>query len=189
MNTITFRVDAADAVRAFERAPEVMRRHVSDGAQQGADVIARAARRQVAFKDVFGTLRQSIHVAPVPSADGVIAFEARTAANYARYVEEGTGPAVGRPKYYPNPESLLQYLTHSPRLRGFKWKGKEGSAARTLQQDGLEWRARAMAWSIYNRGTKPKPYMAPAAAASDASVRAILKGATARGIAEVFGAG
>lgn len=189
MNTITFRIDDTQAQQAFSRAPEVMLRYVGEGTDQGATVVANAARRSTAFTDVFSTLRQSIHVAPIQGLPaGQVGHEARTGVAYARYVEEGSGPAVGRPRYYPNPENLLQYLTHSPRLRGFRdWSGPAGSLSRTLQQDGLEWRARAWAWSIYTRGTRAKPYMRPAAEQSEARVRAILKGAVARGVAEVFG--
>lgn len=190
MNRISIRIDDARAREAFDRAPEVMRRYVSEAAEQGAMTIANAARRSTVFLDAFGTLRQSIHVAPVEGLPPEqVGFEARTGVAYARYVEEGSGPAAGRPRYYPNPDSLRQYLTHSPRMRRFKWKGRAGSDRRSEQEYDIWWRARAMAWSIYMRGTRAKPYMRPAAEQSEARVRQILKGAVARGVAEVFGNG
>lgn len=174
---------------AFERAPEVMLRHMSAGAEQGAQVVAAAARLGVK-RDIFATLRNSIHVARLgglpPDAVG---SEARTAVGYARYVEDGTGPAAGRPRYFPNPDSLLQYLTHSRSTRGFKWAGKAGSAARGGQEAQLRDQAFAWARSIWLKGTRAHPYMGPAVSRSGARVLQVLRQAAQRGVAEVFGAG
>lgn len=174
---------------AFARAPEAMLRHMSAGAEQGAQVVAAAARLGVK-RDIFATLRNSIHVARLDGLPAnTVGSEARTAVGYARYVEEGTGPAVGRPRYFPNPDSLLQYLTHSRSMRGFRWSGKAGSAARGGQEADLRDRAFAWARSIWLKGTRAHPYMRPAVSGSESRVLQVLRQAAQRGAEEVFGNG
>jgi len=171
---------------AFDRAPEVMLRNLAQGAEQGADVVAVAARRGVK-RDIFGTLRNSIHAARLQGLPaGTVGSEARPAVHYAPYVEHGTGPAAGRPRYYPNPESLLQHLTHSRGMRGFKWAGRAGSVARSTQEYDLWWRSRAWAWSIYMKGTKPSPFMGPAVERSRPRVLRLLRAAATNGVREAF---
>lgn len=190
---ITFSLDEQHRGRlfgeAFRRAPQVMLRHLAEGAEQGADVVAVAARRGVK-RDMFATLRNSIHVARLAGLPAdTVGSEARTAVHYARYVEEGTGPAVGRARYYPNPDSLLQYLTHSRGARGFKWAGRAGSTKRSTQEYDLWWRSRAWAWAIYLKGTQPHPYMRPAIATSTLRVQRLLRAAAMAATREVFGNG
>lgn len=184
MTDIRIVVDADRALQACLRAPEVMARHMSEGTAQGAHLVARGAKRNV--RSVFGTLAQSIRVEALSGLpDGQIGHEAAAGTAYAPYVEEGTGPAAGRPRYYPNPDALMDFLAASPKARGFKWAAT-GSFVRTTQKLELFNRARALAWAICQRGTKPAPYMRTAAAESDEAVRSVLRAAVQRGTEEAF---
>lgn len=183
MNEITFRVDEADAVAAFHRAPDVMKRHVGPAVKAGAKRVADAAQAKAAERNVTAGLSGSIH----PERVDDLTWRAVTGKAYARYVEEGTGTFAGQARYYPNPDALLDYLKTTPGSRGFKW-AKPGSKKRAGQGKELERRAKAWAWSIYTAGgTKPSPYMKPAAEESRDGVLDLMRQAVNAGVAEVFG--
>lgn len=190
MSEIRFETDAEQARWAFARAPEVMLGRLREGTMKGAQVVTDAARRTAgdSFMDVKGTLRKSIHnfvARDLP--EDVVGAESRPTVQYAAYVEEGTGPAAGHRPYYPNPDALLQVLRSSPRSRGYKW-AKKGSKKRGGQELELWLRSRAWAMAIFAKGTKPYPFMRPAAVRSEAAVRAVMSEYVGQGIAEVFGA-
>lgn len=190
MSEIRFETDAEQARWAFARAPEVMLGRLREGAMKGADVVTREARRTAdgGFVDLFGTLRQSILTFVARDLpEDTLGAESRSGAKYAAYVEEGTGPAAGHRPYYPNPDALLQVLRSSPRSRGYKW-AKKGSKKRGGQELELWFRSRAWAMAIFAKGTKPYPFMRPAAVRSEAAVRAVMSEYVGMGIAEVFGA-
>lgn len=183
---IRFTVDADLAIAAFERSPEVMYRHLSEGTEEGAHFVGRAAKRNA--RTVTSALANSIRVEKLEGLpEGVVGHQAVAGVRYAPYVEEGTGPAAGRPRYYPNIQSLVDFLSSTVSTRGFKWE-RTGSFVRLTQQLEVYNRARRMAWSIYTKGTKAHPFMRPAMEASDSAVRAGLRRAQQRGIVEVFGA-
>lgn len=185
MSTIRITIDGDRAAEAFRRVPDAVLRHVRLGTEEGAQIVARDARGRINSK--HSTLANSIRVEPLPDAGGILGHEAAAGANYAAYVEHGTGPAAGRPRYYPNPDSLQDYLGNTAAVRGFSW-ARAGSRRRREQTADVMVRAYAWAWSIYMKGTKPHPYMKPAAEASDARVRQVLRVAVERGIREAFGA-
>lgn len=60
---------------------------------------------------------------------------------YALWIEYGTGPAAGRPRYFPPPGALLE------------WMKRHGI------DPGAEY---AIARKIYENGTKPRPFLIPA---------------------------
>ena len=189
MSEIRFKTDAEQARWAFARAPEVMLARLREGAMKGADVVTREARRTAdgGFVDLYGALRNSIMTFTARGLpDGTVGAESRATVKYAAYVEDGTGPAAGHRPYYPNPDVLLQVLRSSPRSRGYKW-AKKGSKKRGGQELELWLRSRAWAMAIFAKGTKPYPFMRPAAERSDAAVRAVMSEYVGRGIAEVFG--
>jgi hypothetical protein len=179
MTGITVKVDHARAVAAFRKAPEVMHRHVDAGLSRGAQEVANEARTLA--PKLFSTLTNSILASQV----GPLHWRVQPGVNYARDVEEGTGPAAGRSRYYPNPEALQQYIMLSPKMRGHKW-AKPGSRARGEQELNIWFRARALAWYIYAHGTKPQPYMAPAVEAKRSRVIDLVREAAARGAREVM---
>lgn len=191
MSSIRLEVDAAQAQWAFGRAPDVMARFVALGTRQGAQVVTDAARSNTSeaggFADLSGNLRESIDTRPMEDlGPDEVGHEARAGVQHAVFVEEGTGPAAGHGRYYPNPDALLAVLTHSPRSRGYKW-ARKGSAKRGGQEVELWLRSRAWAMSIYAKGTRPRPFMRPAAERSEAAVRGVVADWVGRGIAEVFG--
>lgn len=104
---------------------------------QEAEGIMAVSKRRVPV-GVDGTLRASGHVQlPRRTLDGVevlLGYGAR----HAVWVHEGTGPAVGRPKYHP-PVSALK-----------RWAKKKL---------GDEDAAYAVARSIRQKGTKPRKYL------------------------------
>lgn len=172
METIRFTIDADRAIAAFATAPEVMRRHVDGGLEEAAQYVAREAKRRA--PKFQSTLTNSIRAERVTEGlrPDVLAWQARTGVNYARYVEEGIGPMLNSPPGFSN--GLLEWL-----------KAKFSPADEKALQD-LYW---AVAFAIQRRGIKPRPYMAPAMQASEARVRQVLRQAVHAGIVEVFGAG
>jgi HK97 gp10 family phage protein len=157
-------IDDARVMAALKGAPEAMHSAMDAALARGAEEMARAARE--AAPKSQSTLTNSIR------ADRVAAlhYEIAPGVNYARAVEEGTGPAAGRPKYYPNPDALQQYVMTNPRARGFDL-AKKGSGKREQQRYDVWHRSRAFAWWIYQHGTKAQPFMRPAFDATRERVR------------------
>lgn len=172
METIRFTIDADRAIAAFAKAPEVMRRHVDGGLEEAAQYVAREAKRRA--PKFQSTLTNSIRAERVTEGlrPDVLAWQARTGVNYARYVEEGIGPMLNDPPGVSN--GLLEWL-----------KAKFSPESEKALQD-IYW---AVAFAIQRRGIKPRPYMAPAMQASEARVRQVLRQSVHAGIVEVFGAG
>lgn len=143
-------------LNAFRRAPEVMARHVEQALKKAAARIAAEARIRAGRNAAFSNLVNSI----LPSQISQLHFRVRAGAAHARFVEEGTGPAVGRKSYMPPPQSLEAYV----RLRaGIRWRGRAGGATRRSQQRDVRARAFALALHIRKHGTKPHPFLRPAA--------------------------
>lgn len=179
---IQYRIQGDRAVEAFRRAPEVMTRHVAAGTERGAHVVARNARARVS--KAHSTLANSIDVAALDSLPpDWVGHEAAAGTHYAPYVEHGTGPAAGRPRYYPNPDNLMDHLLNVRGARRFAWAR---GGRRESQRLEVWFRARAWAWHIYQHGTRPHPYMRPAAEQSDSAVRRLIARGVESGIREVF---
>lgn len=178
--TVRITIDTERAMEAFRKAHEVMERHVDGALEQGAQHIAREARRRV--PTFHSNLLNSIMAEPLgargwsppQAADvlppGVLAWQARTGENYARYVEEGVRPMRSHPPGIEN--GLLEWV----RSRFAPENDKELSRI-----------AFAVGFAIQRRGIKPRPYMAPAMEASEARVRQWMRQAVQAGIEEVFG--
>lgn len=180
MSLISVRIDADQALAAFRAAPEVLARHVDGALARAAAGIAGEAKRRAPKS--LSVLTNSIIFGPV----GPLAYEVRPGVAYGAYVELGTGPAAGNPQYYPNVDNLIAYLTASPKARGFgRWKK---GAERDTQAEQIAAKAQAFAWWIWQHGTRPQPYMAPAAEAKRDETVAIVRAAVDAGIAEAFGA-
>lgn len=104
--------------------------------QEGEAIMAES--KQLVPVDL-GNLRDSGHVQqPVITGDSVTVKlgYGGPAAAYALYVHEGTGPAVGRPAYWP-PKAALE-----------GWARSHGFDNVFLVQ-----------WAIHEHGTKPKKYL------------------------------
>lgn len=170
--TVRITIDTERAMEAFRMAPAVMERHVDGALEQGAQYVARAARERA--PKFHSTLTNSIRAERVPEAlpPGVLAWQARTGVNYARYVEEGIGPMLNSPPGITN--GLLEWVRA-------KFAPENDKALSRI--------AFAVAFAIQRRGIKPRPYMAPAMEASEARVRQLMRQAVQAGMAEVFGGG
>lgn len=179
---VSVRVDTRQAQAAYSAAPDVLRQHLTGAVKRGAEVIA-SEQQQRAPKSM-SALVNAIHVQPV----GDLAWAVRQGVSYAAHVILGTGPAVGNPKYYPNPDSLLQYLTTTPKARGFGW-AKLNSAKRAGQESEIKRRADAFAWWIYQHGTRPQDYVTPAVEAKRDACVEFIRAATQQAFNEAFGAG
>lgn len=168
--TVRITIDTARAMAAFRKAPEVMTRHVDGALEQGAQYVAREAKRRA--PKFQSNLVNSIRAEKVPEAlpPGVLAWQARTGVNYARYVEEGIGPMLSHPPGIAN--GLLEWVRA-------KFAPENDKALSRI--------AFAVAFAIQRRGIRPRPYMAPAMEASEARVRQWMRQAVQAGIEEVFG--
>ncbi len=97
--------------------------------------------------------------------DSKITAIAECTALYGKYIETGTGPAVGHSKYLP-PEGALQ--TWVLRILG-----------------GDETVEKAIRWHIYHYGTKPQPFMKPAKEYASGIALDILKNALHEAVMEM----
>ena len=184
MNRIEVRVTAR-AQQAFMRSKEVLNRRLSEGVLRGAHEVARLARGKV--PKVQSALVNSIRAQMIrnPGANEIGA-EAVTGVAHAQYVEEGTGPQAGRPRYYPNPDSLMDYLMNTPASRGPLARGKNRQEQQRLD---IWFRSRALAMAIYQRGTKATPFMEPARVEGTPRVQRMVREAVRQAERDVFGDG
>ena len=179
---IQIRIDYETVRAGLSKAPDVLRRHVGDGLAQGANAIAAEAKNRAPKSE--SALLNSIIAAPA----GDWAYEVRAGVMHAAYVEYGTGPAAGKPRYYPNPDNLFQYLMTNVSARGFKrWsRSKKPGKDRGSQELDIWFRSRAFAWWIYQHGTRAQPFMAPAAEAKRDACTAYVRAAVDAGLKEIF---
>lgn len=179
---IAISVDDKLAIAAFQRAPSVVERHVEQGLERGAEELARTARDNAAKRDWLGTLKQSINV----EHPGPLHYAVATGVNYARAVEEGTGPAAGKLPYFPDWTALIPYVK-SHATRGGEQLKRAGSTARFFQEAEFENRAFQLARYISHHGTRPAPYMKPALAEKESRIRQLVRASVSEGVREVFG--
>lgn len=179
---IELRYDDAAAREALRKAPDVLTKVLGFAIQRGAEDFARAARANVAKHDVTGKLRNSTIARKVSA----LHWEVHPSSAYAAIFELGSGPAAGRPKYYPNPDNLKDFLMNAPSYRGHGWAAP-GSTKRGNQELDIWLRSRAWAWGIYQKGTKAFPFMAPAYQSEKGKVVERANEAMRRAIAEING--
>lgn len=172
-------IDSAAVADGLKKAPAAVARHVGLALDRAAEEVAREARRLA--PKAFSTLTNSIHA----HQDGAWRRIVAPSVNYAMYVETGTGPAVGQDSYMPNPVHLRGWIKqHGGISFGTT---KRGSRARQEQYDEIRDRSFALAMYIKQHGTKPHPYMRPAAEGKADRVRVLLEDAVARGLEEALG--
>jgi len=157
MNEITVKVDHARAVAAFRKGPEIMRRHVGDALERGAQEVAREARSKA--PKLFSTLTNSI----LPMRVGKLHYRVSTDMNYARPVEEGRLPGS------------------MPGMGLTEWvRFRTGLQGRELDRTTF-----VIARAIARRGIAPQPYMKPAADEKRSRVIELVRAAVAQGVREV----
>lgn len=126
-----------------------IQRNVFRAADKAA--LAMEAKAVDAAPKSLGELARRIHGQAVQ--DGAI-IRARLTVDspYGKYVEEGTGPAVGHKRYMPPPGALRLWVQRT--LRPPAIKGDEERVIEAVEN--------AVRWKIYLKGTKPQPFARPA---------------------------
>ncbi|MCB1788329.1 MAG: hypothetical protein KDJ33_18885 [Gammaproteobacteria bacterium] len=137
MSELELSIDSAGVQRAFNLSPAAASAELTKVVRRGIGVIARDARRLA--PKAFSTLTNSIIATLVDPLAGEVA----PGVDYARMVEEGTGPG-GQPPL----QSLVDWI----RVKGIDPVNPEMDA-RDL--------AFVMARSIAARGTPAQPYLVP----------------------------
>jgi Bacteriophage HK97-gp10, putative tail-component len=157
--------------------PEQFKRSVERFLDRSAEEVAREMRS--AAPKAFSTLAQSIHV----MREGELIRLVAPGVNYARAVEEGTGPAAGKARYFPNPNALAPWLQMRAGIR--LTKTKPGTPGRRAQQDELRDRAFGLARYIHAHGTRAQPFVAPTEAKMQSRVMALLRQGVREGLAGI----
>lgn len=173
---LTYTVSNEETFASLERAPGVIGQQLEEALDRAALEGATLMRAEASKHDVFGTLKESIKIERAALERFIT-----PSVNYAAAVEEGTGPAAGKARYFPNPDKLLDFIRLSPKARGFGW-ARKNSKKRGEQDMELWFRSRALAMSIYMKGTKPAPFVAPTAEEMKSRFFAVMDDGVARGV-------
>lgn len=99
--------------------------------------------------------------------------------NYAAAVEQGTGQAAGKKRYFPNVVHLYAWVKLRARIT---FSGRQGSSLRRKQQDEVRDRAFALARYIAEHGTKPHPFVKPTAEKMRPRILELLAGGVREGL-------
>jgi len=178
---ISYTIDSKAALDALARAPAVMDKNLEAALDHAALETEGEMRIRAGARDVFGTLKESIEIRQLGPLQRFIT----PTANYAAYVEEGTGPAAGRARYFPNPDNLRDFIQQSPAVRGFGW-AKAGGRKRGGQELEVWFRSRALARAIYMKGTQPHPFVAPTAEKMTPRFFALMDEGAQHGVEEIM---
>lgn len=157
-------IDNRRVLAAFEKAPRTMVKNVRRFLSRAAFEVGDEAKRNV--PQALSTLVKAIG----PELDPIPALSARViaGANYARYVEEGTGPGGVPPR-----ETLRAWLRAKriePRTPG----ADEDDLIFLIQR------------KISRHGTPAQPYMVPALEKKRSRVFDLINQGVEKGIAEAF---
>ena len=172
----TYTVSNEKTIASLERMPGVIGEQLEVALDRAALEGATLMRAEASKHDVFGTRKESIKVERAALERFIT-----PSVNYAAAAEEGTGPAVGKARYFPNPDNLLDFIRQSPTARGFG-SARKNSKKRNEQDMELWFRSRALAMSIYMKGTKPAPIVAPTAENMKSRFFALMDDGVARGV-------
>lgn len=99
--------------------------------------------------------------------------------NYAAAVEQGTGPAVGKERYFPPPQALESWVKLRARIT---FSARKGTHLRKRQENEVRDRAQALARFIYEHGTQPHPFVAPTAEKMQPRILQLLAGGVREGL-------
>ena len=147
MVTTQYTIENEQIRALFAKAPELVTAELSRVVSYATNIIARAARRGA--PKAFSTLTNSIIGRQINPLTG----EVTAGVDYARMVEEGTGPG-GKPP--------LQTITDWIRVKRITPRDP------TLSPVGL---AYVIAQSIAEKGTPAQPFMAPAVESSQGQIQ------------------
>jgi hypothetical protein len=178
---IDIRLDQEKALQGLEHLPGAV------AAEVDAELGALAEQGAVMMKQRLaanGSMARTTLVTSIRAKrEALMHWRVAPGVNYARAVEEGTGPAVGRPNYMPNPEHLEDYIRQRG---GIKMAGKPGSSRRQRVINEIRDRAWGLAVHIWWHGTKPRPYVKPTAEQLRAIAPARVSAAVQRGLQKAF---
>lgn len=163
---------------AMSRSPGVIEQHVDRKLWRGAEETAREMKRQAP------AARSALINSIIARRISLMHFEVTTGVNYARAVHEGTGPAVGKKSYMPNPVRLRDYVKQR---RAIIFSAKQGTAARRAQTDEVRDRAWALAMHIRKHGTRPNPFADRTLNKMQPRVQQLGDEGIAEGLREAFG--
>lgn len=159
---ISMKIDNQDVIAALLRAPRTVEKHIGRQLRRAALEVASEARRVV--PKAFSTLEQSIRASRISPFE----YHVTPGVNYALAVEEGTGPAAGKARYFPNPDALRPWVERVTGARGREAENKAFLIAR----------------SIARHGTKAQAYMEPTAEKMGDRVIALVRQGVADGLHE-----
>lgn len=157
---------------ALKQAPEHMQPILDRGIGRAGEEVAREARQRApkAFSLLVNSIRSN---RPRP-----LLREVGAHVDYDAAVQEGTGPAAGKRRYFPDPKRLETYIA----LRGGVRLARRGSKKRARQEDEIRYRAGALARFISIHGTRPQPYLASTMQAMAPRVEQLFRHAAAEGL-------
>ena len=167
---------------ALARLPGVIEGKVDSALLRGAQEFAREAKLKLAKNNSMA--RSLLANTIIAKRTGPLQFEVSANTNYARMVEEGSGPAAGKPSYMPNPVFLRGYVTQRSRI---SFAAKQGTPARRAAVDEMRDRAFALAVHIRKYGTQPHPFMEPTRKKMEPRIRELVGNAVEAGVKEAFG--
>ena len=107
MMNIAINIQNRRVNEALARLPGVIEGKADAAIWRGAEEFARAAKQKLVENKSAG--RSTLINSVIARRLGQMHFEVTAGANYARMVEEGTGPAAGKKSYMPNPVFLRDY--------------------------------------------------------------------------------
>lgn len=144
---------------------------------------AQAMRRRLAANRTaaFSTLLNSVKTYAESELRRLVA----PGVNYARMVEEGTGPAGGKARYFPNPKALEPWIKLRARIT---YTRRAGSRKRRQQEDEVRDRAWGLARFIAAHGTRAQPFVAPTAVEMRPRIVQLLKQGVGAGAMAQMGA-
>jgi hypothetical protein len=170
MTEIVIEHNAGAAARTLARYPSLLREEMRIALDESAELVLKAASDNADQLSVTRNLAGSIHVNVLEEWVRQIA----PGIDYAVCVERGT-----KPGYKPNLGSLIEYLRSKVRVEIGRFD-RLGSKKRLSQEAEIEDRAGGLMTYIRRHGTKPHPFMAPAAESTRDRVIARLRAGAAR---------
>lgn len=178
---LTHTIDNRAALQGLTRLPDAVVAEADAELGAIAEVGAAEMKRVIARN---GSTARSVLVNSVSARQlAMMHWWVGPGVNYARAVNEGTGPAAGKPNYMPNPEHLEDYVRQRGRIR---MGGKPGSRRRNAVLREIRDRAWGLAVHIWHHGTQPHNFVTPTAEHLQAILPARMAAAVDRGIGKAM---
>lgn len=161
MVTRRFKIDTQQAEKVFKKAPDLLHKHLRNGLDRSAGVVINQAQQLAPYagSELVRTISYQY--------TGPLRVEVFAAKQYARYVEEGTGPGGMPPLYTLRDWIRARHITpRDPNM-------SENQLAYIIGR------------SITARGTPAQPFMEPSLERSEARIQQLLNAATAKALAQL----